>query len=228
MDQNSTYSDVGEMLPVAKNCENCKSEGVSNEIQDPKSNTEEVMDQSITYSDNCEVLPLPNNSENCKSERVSDKIQHQISNTESENIDTSSNYLCAKDSSTLIHPVTFQELASLDLSMSPGWMKEMMTCNKQIIVRFSLGKCNKINYYFESIVLSDMTFIIRILGSLLGATETNIDLSPIYTIQRLQDLLFTLNSLNICKGVRVVSVFDQVHFLFDLGLNFNSKTLRRS
>ena len=51
------------------------------------------------------------------------------------NIDASSKNLSAEDSSTLIHPVTFQELASLDLSMSPGWMKETMTCNEDIIVQ---------------------------------------------------------------------------------------------
>ena len=79
--ESSTYSDDGEMLPVAKKSENCKSEGVSDEIQHPKSNTEEVMAQSSTYSDNGEMLSVPKKSENCKSEGVADEIQHPKSNT---------------------------------------------------------------------------------------------------------------------------------------------------
>ena len=107
------------------------------------------MAQSSTYSDGDEMLPVAINSENYKSEGVSNRIQHLNSNAKSENIDDSSKNLCAEDSSTLIHPVKFQNLASLDLSMSPGWIKETMTCNEDIIVRFSLSKCNKINDCFK-------------------------------------------------------------------------------
>ena len=40
--------------------------------------------------------------------------------------------------------------------MSPGWITETMTCNEEIILRFFLSKCNKINDYFESFVLKEM------------------------------------------------------------------------
>lgn len=36
----------------------------------------------------------------------------------------------------------------------------------------------------------------------------NIDLSPIHTIQRLQDLIFILNSLNICNGIKRIKTTD--------------------
>ena len=180
----------------------------------PLAEIKEEIDESITHSGDCETLSVPNNFQNCKSERACDTIQHPKSNSKSEKIDASSYNFYAEDSSTLRHPISLQELASWDLSLVPRWMKETMTCNEEIILRFFFNKCIKTGDYFESFVLkemivkADMTFQIRILGRLLGVPGINIDFSPIYTIQRLQDLLVTLNNSNICHGLKSLSVPD--------------------
>ena len=58
----------------------------------------------------------------------------------------------------------------------------------------------------EIIVKANTTFRIRILVRSFGAAGTNFDFNPIYTIQRFQHLLFTLNNLNICNDLRFLSV----------------------
>lgn len=60
----------------------------------------------------------------------------------------------------------------------------------------------------EILVKNDMSFQISILGRRLTVSEVNIDLSPIHTIQRLQDLIFILNSLNVCNGIKRIKTTD--------------------
>ncbi|XP_043271183.1 uncharacterized protein [Venturia canescens] len=91
------------------------------------------------------------------------------------------------------------------LNMPPGWMNQSIQCGETILTHLYLQKCKRVNTFFkvsnlkEVFVTSDGSLQINVAGHTLDPSQCTFSLK-ISTRDELEDVLLTINNLNICQG----------------------------